>query len=203
MKLYSDPMGADSHRVRIVIAEKSVESTVVDLTAGGGLPAELLAVNPYRQIPMMCDRDVMIYPGRIILEYLDERFPHPPLLPPDPIARARMRLALYRIERDWYSLIPDLENRARGKTDKCRAQLKDSLAGSREVFAEKPFFLSDELTLVDISLAPILWRLESWEIPLTSLPAPVVDYAERLFRRPAFRASLSAPERRIRPLPLP
>lgn len=150
---------------------------------------------------MMCDRDVMIYPGRIILEYLDERFPHPPLLPPDPIARARMRLALYRIERDWYSLVPDLENRARGKTEKSRAQLRDSLAGSREVFAEKPFFLSDELTLVDISLAPILWRLESWEIAPASLPEPVVNYAERLFRRPAFRASLSAQERRIRPLP--
>jgi RNA polymerase-associated protein len=203
MKLYSDPMGADSHRVRIVIAEKSIETVVRDMGAEERLPAELLTVNPYNLIPMMCDRDVMIYPARTILEYLDERFPHPPFLPPDPIARARMRLALYRIERDWYSLIPDLENRIRGKTEKCRSQLKDSLVGSSELFAAKPFFLSDEPTLVDISVAPILWRLDSWEIPLATLPAPVVDYAERLFRRPAFRASLSAGERRLRPLPVP
>lgn len=200
MTLYSDPASADSHRVRLVLAEKGIRVPIVDVRSTERLPDDLLALNPRNLIPMLSERELVVYHALIIMQYLDERFPHPPLLPLDPVARARVRLTLHRIEQDWYSLIPQFENRSRmGQLEKPRQRLRESLISSSEVFSAKPYFLSDELTLVDCTIAPILWRLDVWELPLATLGKPIVEYANRLFRRPAFQTSLTAEERRMRP----
>ncbi|MHB1543422.1 MAG: glutathione S-transferase N-terminal domain-containing protein [Gammaproteobacteria bacterium] len=200
MTLYSDPVGADSHRVRLVFAEKSIRVPVVDVRSTERLPDDLLTLNPRNVIPMLSDRELVVYHSHIIMEYLDERFPHPPLLPLDPVARARVRMTLHRIEHDWYSLLPHFESRSRGvNLEKSRQHLRESLISSAEVFSAKPYFLSDELSLVDCTIAPILWRLDSWEIPLETIGKPIANYADRLFRRPAFRASLTPEELRMRP----
>ncbi len=200
MTLYSDPVGADSHRVRLVFAEKGIRVPTVDVHVAERLPDDLLTLNPHNLIPMLTDRELVVYHPHIIMEYLDERFPHPPLLPLDPVARARVRLTLHRIEHDWYSLLPQFEGRSRGvNLEKSRRHLRESLISSAEVFSAKPYFLSDELTLVDCTIAPILWRLDSWDIPLGSIGKAIAEYADRLFRRPAFRASLTPEELRMRP----
>jgi RNA polymerase-associated protein len=132
------------------------------------------------------------------MEYLDERFPHPPLMPVDPVSRARTRLALYRIEQDWYELIHALESRGEKTSSKARKLLRESLTVSAEVFAAKPFFLSDDFSLVDASIMPILWRLQHYGIELPRQARPVLDYADRMFERESFQASLSEAEREMR-----
>ena len=132
------------------------------------------------------------------MEYLDERFPHPPLMPVDPVSRARTRLALFRIEQDWYDLTQALESRGEKTASKARKQLRDSLTASAEVFAAKPFFLSDEFSLVDASVLPLLWRLTHYDIELPRQAKPVTDYANRMFERESFQASLSESEREMR-----
>jgi RNA polymerase-associated protein len=132
------------------------------------------------------------------MEYLDERFPHPPLMPVDPVSRARSRLALYRIEKDWYELVPALESRGEKTASKARKMLRDSLTAGAEVFAAKPFFLSDEFSLVDAAIVPILWRLDHYRIELPRQAKPVLQYAERMFARDTFKASLSEAEREMK-----
>jgi RNA polymerase-associated protein len=132
------------------------------------------------------------------MEYLDERFPHPPLMPVDPVSRARSRLALYRIDKDWYELVPALESRGEKTASKARKMLRDSLTAGAEVFAAKPFFLSDEFSLVDAAVVPVLWRLERYRIELPRQAKPVLQYAERMFDRDTFKASLSEAEREMR-----
>ncbi len=183
-----------------MFAEKGIRVPVINVRSTERLPDDLLSLNPRNLIPMLSDRELVAYHPHIIMEYLDERFPHPPLLPLDPVARARVRLTLHRIEHDWYTLLPHLENRNRGANlEKSRQHLRESLISSAEVFSAKPYFLSDEFSLVDCTIAPILWRVDFWEIPLETLGKSIVDYADRLFRRPAFRASLTPDEQRMRP----
>jgi RNA polymerase-associated protein len=131
------------------------------------------------------------------MEYLDERFPHPPLMPVDPVSRARSRLALYRIEKDWYSLLAEFHKGEKAAT-KARKTLRDSLAASAEVFSAKPFFLSDEFSLVDASIAPILWRLQFYRIDLPAQAKSVTQYADRLFKRDSFKVSLTEIEKEMR-----
>jgi RNA polymerase-associated protein len=159
MTLFSRADDPWSHRTRIVLAEKSIHVETIDVQ-GGNLPEDLLDLNPYHTVPTLVDRDLVLYDSRVIIEYLDERFPHPPLMPVDPVARAQFRLALYRIERDWYTLaqqIDDVADRKQGQ--RARKILRDSILASTDVFKAKPYFLSDEFSLVDASIAPILWRL--------------------------------------------
>jgi RNA polymerase-associated protein len=132
------------------------------------------------------------------MEYLDERYPHPPLLPVDPINRAQSRLFLYRIERDWYGLLHDLTGSDQGKVEAARRILRDGLISISPMFEQKPFFMSDEFTMVDCSLAPILWRLPLYGIELPPQAKALTGYANRIFKRTGFRASLSAAERDIR-----
>jgi RNA polymerase-associated protein len=131
------------------------------------------------------------------MEYLDERFPHPPLMPVDPVSRARTRLALYRIEKDWYELVPALESRGEKTAGKARKLLRDSLTAGAEVFGAKPYFLSDEFSLVDATITPILWRLKRYKIDLPRQAKPIQQYAERMFARETFQASLSEVEREM------
>ena len=198
MTLFSKAMDPWSHRTRLVLAEKSIPVEVIDVEEGR-LPEDLLDLNPYHSVPTLVDRDLVLYDSRVIIEYLDERFPYPPLMPVDPVARAQFRLALFRIERDWYSLalqIDDPQDRKLGI--KARKILRDSILATADVFKAKPYFLADEFSLVDATIAPILWRMNYWEIDLPAQAQPVIRYANLVFSRPAFRHSLSGAEQEMR-----
>jgi RNA polymerase-associated protein len=199
MTLFSNPTCPHSHRVRIVLAEKGISLDVVDVETTS-LPEDLLDLNPYNSVPTLVDRDLVLYDSRVIAEYLDERFPHPPLMPVDPVSRARFRLALFHIERDWYSLVDDLERGDKRTANRARKNLRESLLSSAELFSVKPFFMSDEFSLVDCSIAPILWRLPRWEVDLPpSHGRAIIKYAELVFGRSSFRLSLTELEQEMRP----
>ncbi len=198
MTLLSSNVDPYSHAVRIVMAEKGInhEIQVVDLN---NKPAELLEFNPYNQVPTLVDRDLVLYESRLIMEYLDERFPHPPLMPVDPVSRARNRLFMLRVYRDWYDLLDIIGQGSRTKAPRARAQLTESLTVTAPIFAQKPFFMSDEFSLVDCAIAPLLWRLGNTSIDLPASAAPMLEYAERLFAREGFKASLTEDEQEMRP----
>ncbi len=158
MTLFSAPDDPWSHRTRIVIAEKAIDIEIVDV-APGKYPEDLLDLNPYHTTPTLIDRDLVLYDSRVIMEYLDERFPHPPLMPVDPVSRARARLALYQIEHDWYDLARKMDAPGAKDLQQLRKVLRDNVLGSADLFKLKPFFLSDEFSMVDATIAPILWRL--------------------------------------------
>ncbi|MGV6859230.1 MAG: glutathione S-transferase N-terminal domain-containing protein [bacterium] len=193
MTLFSAADCAECHRTRIVLREKDITVDIIDIDPDNK-PEDLLDLNPYNSVPTLVDRDLVLYEPRIIMEYLDERFPHPPLMPVDPVSRARTRLALYRVERDWYSLLDDLQNGGEKRAAKARKILKESLINSAQVFAAKPYFLRDEFSLVDATIAPVLWRLKHFKIDLPKSAAPVLDYMERIFERESFRDSLTEAE---------
>ncbi len=197
MNLFSSPSCPYCHRTRIVLAEKDItfESIDVDLDKP---PEDLSELNPYNTVPTLVDRDLVLYDSRVITEYLDERFPHPPLMPVDPVSRAKTRLALHRVETDWYPLMHDILTRGEKTAAKARKMLRESLTASAEVFEVMPFFLSQEFSLVDATIAPILWRLPILGIELPPEAKPVLDYAERIFARDAFQLSLTEKEREMR-----
>jgi RNA polymerase-associated protein len=196
---YSDPADHYSHRVRIVLAEKGVSAEIINVEPGR-TPPKLVEVNPYASLPTLVDRDLALYESTVVMEYLDERYPHPPLLPVYPVARANSRLLMHRIQRDWCGLV-DLILDARSKEParvQARKELRESLTGVSPLFADKAYFLSDELSLVDCCLLPILWRLPILGIELPKPAKPLLDYMERQFAREAFQVSLSGVERDMR-----
>ena len=197
MNLFSSSTCPQSHRVRMVLAEKGITVEIIDVDSSQK-PEDLIDLNPYNTVPTLVDRELVLYDPHTIVEYLDERFPHPPLMPVDPVSRARTRLALFRIEHDWYELIPALESKGEKTVNKARKDLRDSLTSSAEVFAAKPYFLSDEFSLVDASIVPVLWRLMRYRIELPRQARPVMEYAERMFNRESFQASLTEAEREMR-----
>ena len=197
MTLYSGATCAYSHRVRFVLAEKGITADILHVPVDQ-VPEELAEFNPYVSLPTLVDRDLALYDTRIIVEYLDERFPHPPLMPVDPVSRAKARLALHRIEQDWYSLLAELETGSRSAADRARRQLRESLIGSDELFAVAEFFLSEELSVMDCAMLPLLWRLPRHGIELADEAPSLSEYAERMFDREAFRQSLSDAERTMR-----
>ena len=196
MTLYSGISDPWSHRTRIVLYEKDIECQVVEVDPAKK-PRELADLNPYNQVPTMVDRDLVLYDSNIINEYLDERLPHPPLMPVDPVSRAKARLMLMRFDRDWYSLLPDLTSDRKSAT-RARNTLRDGLTVISPIFKDHPFILGVEFSLVDCSLAPILWRLDHYGIDLPRQAKPMLDYAERLFARKSFRLSLTEAERGLR-----
>jgi len=196
MTLFSSATDPESHRVRLVFAEKGITVEVVDVD-GNNKPEDLIDLNPYNSVPTLVDRELVLYDPRTIMEYLDERFPHPPLMPVDPVSRARARLALYRIEKDWYQQLPALESKSEKVCTKGRKILRDSLTSSAEVFGAKPFFLSDEFSLVDATIIPVLWRLRYYRIELPRQAKPVMQYAARMYARESFKASLTDAEREM------
>lgn len=198
MTLFSSARDPLSHRVRIVLGEKGLDIEVVDVNAGN-LPEDLLDLNPYHSLPTLVDRDLVLYDSRVIMEYIDERFPHPPLMPVDPLARAKTRLALYRIERDWYPAAQAIDDEPDKKLKpKLRQVLRDTIVQSAELFKVRPFFLSSEYSMVDATIAPLLWRLPHYEIELPTQGAPIMKYAELVFSRPGFRRTLSTAEQEMR-----
>lgn len=201
---YSDPLDHYCHRVRLVMALKSVQVDIQDLDLAN-CPSRLAELNPYLSVPTLVDRDLVLYEPSVILEYLEERYPHPSLLPAYPVARANSRLLMYRIQRDWCRLVDALLAPAtpEAQREQFRKELRESLTGISPLFAEKEYFLSDELTLVDCCLLPILWRLPVMGIELPRAARPLLEYMEREFARPAFQASLSAAERSMRDMRIP
>jgi len=198
MTLFSAPNDPFSHRTRIVLAEKGISIDIVSVDSAK-FPEDLLDLNPYHSVPTLVDRDLVLYDSRVIIEYLDERFPHPPLMPVDPVTRAQFRLALYRIERDWYSLVQQLESEPdKKKLVTHKKILRDTILQSTELFKIKPYFLSDEFSLVDASIAPVLWRLPYYEIDLPPQAQPIIKYSSLVFSRPAFREALSEKEQEMR-----
>ena len=197
MTLYAGTTDPQSHRTRIVLHEKDVECQVVEVDVRKK-PREIGELNPYNTVPTMIDRDLVLYDSHIINEYLDERLPHPPLMPVDPVSRAKARLMLMRFDRDWYNLLPDLTGGDKKRTQNARNTLRDGLTVISPVFKEQAFILGPEFSLVDCALAPILWRLPLYGIELPRQARPIIDYAERLFARKSFKLSLTETERAMR-----
>lgn len=200
MSLLSDPACHYSHRVRIVLAEKGVTCDIIDID-GKNPPADLAEVNPYGSLPTLLDRDLVLYESKVIMEYLDERFPHPPLLPVYPVARGESRLYIYRIERDWCALLDAIQGGQLESPAIQKKDLADGLVGIAPIFGDKPFFMSEEFTLVDCCLGPILWRLESLgiKLPNNKQVKPLLEYMKRLFDMESFQTSLTEVEREMRP----
>src|SRR5262245_611188 len=165
MTLYSRADDARCHWIRLALAEKSLEVRLVEADPVHP-PEDLIDLNPYQSLPTLVDRDLVVYEARVVAEYLDERYPHPPLLPTDPAARAQSRLALMRIEQDWYSLLPTLDSADRREQQRARRLLRDSVLAAEPLFRVKAWFLSDQFSILDVAIAPMLWRLRHWEIDL-------------------------------------
>jgi RNA polymerase-associated protein len=200
MTFFSDNTSHYSHRVRIVLAEKGVTVDLIE-SDGNHPPPELADLNPYNNLPTLVDRDLVLYESKVMMEYLDERFPHPPLLPVYPVARAESRLYIHRIERDWCALVDAiLHTRSDNVVKKSTKELRESIMGIAPIFAEKPFFMSEEFTLVDCCIAPILWRMPSLGVDIrpSKQSKPLLDYMDRLFKRESFQESLSEQEREMR-----
>jgi RNA polymerase-associated protein len=197
MTVFSDPSCPFSHQMRIVIKEKEIDAQIEELVPGEW-PEEVAAANPYGTGPTLFDRDLVLFDTRVIIDYFDERFPHPPLMPVDPVARAKARLMLHRIDKDWYSLWDALSGRERGKASKARKIIQEDLTVLSPFFESSPFFMSDEFSMLDCTLAPLLWRLPSLNIKLPASAKAVEKYADRIFRRESFQASLTDIERAMR-----
>ncbi len=196
MTLFSDPRDHYSHRVRMVLCEKGVAVDVVDVDPTQR-PEDLSEINPYGTLPTLLDRELVLYKSTVIMEYLDERFPHPPLLPVYPVARAQCRLLMHRIELDWSKRV-DVLLAGRGREtamDKARKELRESLAAIAPVFADRPFFMNEDFTLVDCFVAPILWRLNALDLKMSARQLkPMQRYMNNMFERDTFQESLTEAE---------
>jgi stringent starvation protein A len=198
MTLYSRGDDPHSHRVRIVIAAKGLEVRVVECDPARP-PEDLIDLNPFQSVPTLVDRDLVVYGAGIVSEYLDERFPAPALLPGDPAGRAQARVVLHRIEQDWYALVPSLESGERRDEQRARRLMLETVLATEPLFRARPWFLSDQFSLLDAAVAPILWRLPHWRINPPADSIALERYQQRVFAHPALRASLSEAERDMRP----
>jgi RNA polymerase-associated protein len=197
MALYSSDRSIECHRVRFVLAEKGINVDIIDVTNNESAAADLAELNPYNETPTLVDRDLLLHNAGVINDYLDERYPHPPLMPVDPVSRARLRLVHHRVIRDWYPLAEEIENGPANKADKARQQLKESIVAANDLFKESEFLLSEELSLVDCTLAPLFWRLPVYGIDLGKPGSTIQGYIQRLISRPSFKASLTRAEREM------
>lgn len=199
MTLFCDTTDIFGHQIRFVLAEKGITAEI-EFVHANNLPQELLDLNPYGTIPTLIDRDLTLYEPHIAMEYLDERFPHPPLMPVYPIMRANSRLTMYRMRKEWYSAYQTIiDNPKSDKAKEVRKSLQDDLTSISVMFKESPYFMSEDFTLCDCYFAPLLWRL-----PLLNITLPKVaekhyqSYMKRVFERPAFIGSLTEDEKKIR-----
>ena len=196
MTLFSGANCMYSHQVRIVLAEKGV-SVDIHLAEKDNLPEALHEINPYGTVPTLIDRELGLYQANIIMEYLDERFPHPPLMPVYPVMRGRSRLMMHRIDTDWYSLANKITSGS-SEAAQARKELTEALLAIAPIFSEAPYFMSEEFSLVDCYLAPLLWRLPALGIELNGAGSKEINaYMNRIFSRSSFKASLTDQEREI------
>ncbi len=197
MNLYSGTTDPFSHRCRIVLYEKGMDFQVVDVDLFNK-PEDIAVINPYNRVPVLVDRDLILYESNIINEYIDERFPHPQLMPPDPIMRAKARQLLHTLEQELFSHIEALEKNQKATADKARAHVRDQLMQLVPLFAKQKYMLGDEFSMLDVAIAPLLWRLEHYGIELPKTAAPLMKYAERIFTRQGFIDALTPSERAMR-----
>ena len=197
MTLYSGTTCPFSQRCRNVLYEKGMDFQIVDVDLQNK-PEDLAVMNPYNQVPVLVERDLILYESNIINEYIDDRFPHPQLMPADPVMRARARLFLFRFEHEMFSHVETLEKGNQRIADKARAAIRDNLTQIASVFAKQKYTLGDEFSMLDVAIAPLLWRLDFYGIQLPKQAAPLMKYAERLFSRPAFIEALTASEKVMR-----
>jgi RNA polymerase-associated protein len=188
------------HRVRLVLAAKGVSYELVPVDPGNP-PEDLLDLNPYHSVPTLVDRDLVLYAASVVSEYLDERFPHPPLMPVDPLSRARLRLAMLRLEMEWVPQVQAIQNGNKAQAEAARRRLKDLLLASLPLFKASKFFLNPEMSLADCAMAPIVWRLPALGIVLPKEAKLIEDYGLRIFRNPGFLRSLTPEEKGLRELP--
>jgi RNA polymerase-associated protein len=185
----------DCHRVRFVLAEKGINVDIVNVSVDESAAADLAELNPYNRAPTLVDRDLVLYDAGVINDYLDERYPHPPLMPVDPVSRAQLRLVHFRVLKDWYSLAYEIESSTGKKAEQAARQLKEGIIAANELFRVSDYILSDELSLVDCTLGPLMWRLAHYGVRLGKPGASVEAYAHRVFSRASFKSSLTQAER--------
>jgi len=198
MTLFTTSTCALSHCARLVMFEKGVTADI-EFFDPSEPPEDLLELNPTGISPTLIERNLVLYDSRIIMEYMDERFPHPPLHQMDPVSRANSRMLIKRIDQDWYQLLDEILNSGEKKSARAKKMLKESLIAATPVFESQPYFMSDEYSLIDCTMAPLLWRLPSLGIDLNSLSPAISAYADRLFAREAFQLSLSEAEQQMAP----
>jgi RNA polymerase-associated protein len=196
MNLYSGTTCPFSHRCRIVLYEKQMDFQVIDVDLFNK-PEDIAVINPYNRVPVLVDRDLVLYEANIINEYIDERFPHPQLMPPDPQTRAKARQLLYTMEHELFSHIDPLEKNLKS-ADKARAHVRDRLVELSPVFNKQKFMLGDDFSMLDVAIAPLLWRLGHYGIELPKVAAPLAKYAERIFSRQGFIDALTPSEKVMR-----
>jgi RNA polymerase-associated protein len=197
MKLYSGTSDPYSHRCRIVLFEKGMDFEVIDVDLMNK-SEDVAAINPYGKVPVLVERDLVLYEANIINEYIDERFPHPQLMPPDPVMRGRARLFLHRFEQEIYSQVEVIEHGVPKAADKARVGIRDNLTQLAQILTKQKFLLGDEFSMLDVAIAPLLWRLDHYGIQMGKEAAPLMKYAERLFSRQGFIDALTASERAMR-----
>jgi len=197
MTLYSGTACPFSHRCRIVLYEKGMDFQIIDVDLYNK-PEDLAVMNPYNRVPVLVERDLILFESNIINEYIDDRFPHPQLMPADPVMRARARLFLFRFEQELFCHIQPVEHGNQKTADKARVAIRDSLTLIAPVFAKQKHMLGDEFSMLDVAIAPLLWRLDFYGIQLPKQAAPLLKYAERLFSRPPFIEALTASEKAMR-----
>lgn len=197
MKLYSGSVDPFSHRCRIVLFEKGMDFEVIDVDLANKTE-DLAVLNPYGSVPVLVERDLVLSEANIINEYIDERFPHPQLMPADPVMRARARLFLYNFEKDLFSHIPDLESADEETVDKARKTVRDNLTQMVPIFSHQSYLLGDEYSMLDVAVTPLLWRLQHYGIQMPNEAAPLLKYAERLFARPLYAEAMTPSEKVMR-----
>jgi RNA polymerase-associated protein len=197
MILYSGTSCPFSHRCRIVLYEKGMDFEIRDVDVHE-LPEEIAAMNPYNEVPILVERDLVLYESNIINEYIDERFPHPQLMPPDPVMRARARLFLFNFERDLFSHVREIQQGAQKVADKARIVIRDNLTAIAPIFTKQKYMLGEDYSMLDVAIAPLLWRVDHYGIALPKQAAPLLKYAERIFSRQAFIDALTPVEKAMR-----
>jgi len=197
MTLYSGSTDPYSHRCRIVLFAKDMDFEVIDVDMHNK-PEEIASISPSGKMPVLVERDLILTESNIINEYIDERFPHPQLMPPDPVMRARARLVLFNFEHDLFTHVNTLEHSLGKASDKARQEIRDSLSQLTPILTKQKYLMNDEFSMLDVAIAPLLWRLEHYGIELPKVAAPVLKYRERLFSRPAFINALTPTEKALR-----
>ncbi|MFM1912078.1 MAG: stringent starvation protein [Pseudomonadota bacterium] len=197
MTLYSGTTDPYSHRCRIVLFEKGMDFQVIDVDLANK-PEDLAVINPHNTVPVLVERDLVLEQANIINEYIDERFPHPQLMPADPVMRARARLFLHNFEEQLFSHIKDLESDNQKAADKARATIRDNLTQIVPLFSKQEYILGDDFSMLDVAIAPLLWRLGHYGIELPKQAAPLLKYAERIFSRPAYIEAMTPSEKAMR-----
>ncbi|MHB1085025.1 MAG: glutathione S-transferase N-terminal domain-containing protein [Thiobacillus sp.] len=197
MTLYSGSTCPYSHRCRIVLFEKDMDFEIIDVDMHNK-PEEVASISPSGKMPVLIERDLVLTESNIINEYIDERFPHPQLMPPDPVMRARARLVLFNFEQDLFTHVNTLEHSLGKGSDKARLEIRDSVSQLTPILTKQKYLMNDEFSMLDVAIAPLLWRLEHYGIELPKVASPVLKYRERLFSRPAFISALTPTEKALR-----